>query len=134
MSLDIMLLSPGSIDIRCFIFLKVRMSNKDFYFGILLPLLECGTIVKLFSRANGFLNYGSPTFPGLFNLTVSLLTRDKMENPCSAGLSEFSTHSQVYRISLQILSLHTRYDPINVRIYCLCLSLPATSIKVKDFK
>ena len=57
-------------------------------------LLECGTIVKLLLRAYGCLNYCSPTFLRLFNLTVPLLAQDKMENPCSAGLSELSTHSQ----------------------------------------
>lgn len=137
---DTVLLSLGSRDISCFICLKVRMSSSSLLFWhpaqrVNVPhLLECGAIVKLLLRAYGCLNHCSPTFPGLFNLTVPLLTRDKMENPCSAGLSELSTHSLVYKIPLQIPSLHTRYDPINVRIYCLCLSLPATSIKVKDLK
>lgn len=100
------------------------------YFGILhwqrgdLPhLLECGSIVKLLLRACGCLNYCSPTFPRLFNLTVLLPAQDKMENPCSGGLSELSTHSQEYGISLQIPSAHYRYDPINVRICHFSLSI-----------
>lgn len=54
--------------------------------------------------------------PRLFNLTVLLLAQDKMENPCSGGLSGASTRSQEYRISPRIPSVHFRHDPINVRI------------------
>lgn len=96
------------------------------YFGILywqwgdLPhLLESGNIVKLLLRAYGSLNFCSLTFSRLFNLTVLLLAQDKMENPCGGGLSEQSTHSQEYGISLQIPSAHFRYDPINLRICAL---------------
>lgn len=97
-------------------------------------LLKYGSIVKLLLRAYGCQNYCSTTFPRLFNLIVLLLAQDKMENPCSGGLSELSTHAQEYGISLQIPSLHSRYDPINVRIYCLLRSPPSTSINDKDFK
>lgn len=75
-----------------------------------------------------------PTFSRLFNLTALLLAQDKMENPCSGGLSQLSTHTQEYGISLQIPPLHFRYDPINVRIYCLCFSPLAASIGVTDFQ
>lgn len=69
-----------------------------------------------FKSLYGCLNYCSPTFPRLFNLTVLLQAQDKMVNPCSGGLSEQSTHSLEYGISLQIPSAHFRCDPINARI------------------
>lgn len=126
--------------IGCFIFLWVRMSRGNLLFwrpsltADLPHLLKYGSIVKLLLRAYGCQNYCSTTFPRLFNLIVLLLAQDKMENPCSGGLSELSTHAQEYGISLQIPSLHSRYDPINVRIYCLLRSPPSTSINDKDFK
>lgn len=69
-----------------------------------------------FKSLYGYLNYCSSTFPGIFNLTVLLQAQDKMVNPRSGGLSEQSTHSLEYGISLQIPSAHFRCDPINARI------------------
>lgn len=91
-------------------------STLHWRWGDLLHLLEHGSIVKLLLRAYGCLNYCSPTFPRLFNLTVLLQAQDKMVNPCSGSLSEQSTHSLEYGISLQIPSAHFRCDPINARI------------------
>lgn len=90
-------------------------------------LLECGSVAKLPLRAYGCLSRRSPAFARLFNLTVPLLAGDKMEKPCGGGLSQVCTHSQEYRISPQIPPVHFRYDPINVRILCLCLSRPAAT-------
>lgn len=69
-----------------------------------------------FKSQYGCLSYCSPTFPRLFNLTVLSQAQDKMVNPCSGGLSEQSTDSLEYGISLQIPSAHLRCDPINARI------------------
>lgn len=77
------------------------------------PWKRCQITFKSLYRC---LNYCSPTFPRLFNLTVLLQAQDKMVNPCSGGLSEQSTHSLEYGISLQIPSAHFRCDPINARI------------------
>lgn len=84
-------------------------------------LLECGSVANLPLRAYGCLSRRSPAFARLFNLTVPLPAGDKMEKPCGGGLSQVCTHSQEYRISPQIPPVHFRYDPINVRILCLCL-------------
>lgn len=64
-----------------------------------------------------------PNLPRLFNLTVLLRAQDKMVNPCSGGLSERSTHSLEYGISLQIPPAHFRCDPITARI-CVFHFLP----------
>lgn len=65
-------------------------------------LLKCGSVAKLPLRAYGCLSRHSAAFARLFNLTVPLLAGDKMEKPCSGGLSQVCTHSQEYRISPQI--------------------------------
>lgn len=90
-------------------------------------LLDCGSVAKLPLRAYGCLSRCSPAFARLFNLTVPLPAGDKMEKPCGGGLSQVCTHSQEYRISPRIPRVHFRYDPINVRILCLCLSRPAAT-------